>query len=260
MFGERDYRLPLSSEESSTDELDADSLQNESVSSLSPSFFYPASEEDIRWKPPPNILSSLNSGLFHELDIDPEGWDEKFALYPPPPPLRDMPGPSTPMTISLSASSSDVSSSITGLSLSIPESSRCTDLTDLNESRLLSPSSDKSAPAKHLSTTSSAASTSCSSGRAPPQSSRWSEDSVVDRRSVISKIVEAPPNPRQHKLLDVIYTEMHAARFVTLAPISLIEDRIRSHFKGTCYLLRFSCLDALLIDSLSIKMSARAHL
>ena len=260
-FSEVDPILPSPTVESPSCESEVDFTQSdESGQSFSQLFSYPTAEDDIKWKPPPNILSSLNSGLSHEVDpIEAEQWEGELNLFPPVPLPKDIPGRLTPLTISLSPSSSEVSSSMTGLSLSGPES-RFTDHSDHYEDQLLTPPpSDTSGSTKHLSITSLAVSTAATTGQEPAQSSRWSEDSGVDGRPSISTNPEAPPNPRQHKLLDVIYREMHAARCVNLAPISLIDGRIRMHFTSTCYFLRFSWVGVLL-TSFSLKMSERANL
>lgn len=242
-FGEEDLVLSLPRVESPSDYLGVDFLQGDDSSlSLSRQFSNLAPEDDR--KPPPNILSSLNSGFFYELEpVD--QWEEK-PIIPPAPPPKDIPGRLTPLTLSLTPSSSDISSSATNLSLSGP-GSRFTDQSDHVEDQLLSPSSDLSGRMKYPLNTSPAASTSCSTGQAPPPSSRWSDDSM-DNRPRVSTTPEMPPNPRQHKLLDVIYTEMHAARSVNLAPVRLIENRIRMHFKGAPV---FSVFPALVSSLLS---------
>lgn len=43
--------------------------------------------------------------------------------------------------------------------------------------------------------------------------------------------VDIPPNPRDHSVLEHIYNEMHAARFVNLAPLSLLANTLRLHFE-----------------------------
>ncbi|KAL1742349.1 hypothetical protein HDZ31DRAFT_43460 [Schizophyllum fasciatum] len=42
---------------------------------------------------------------------------------------------------------------------------------------------------------------------------------------------DIPPNPRDHSVLEHIYNEMHAARFVNLAPLSLLANTLRLHFE-----------------------------
>ncbi|KAL1702751.1 hypothetical protein EV121DRAFT_209352 [Schizophyllum commune] len=42
---------------------------------------------------------------------------------------------------------------------------------------------------------------------------------------------DIPPNPRDHSVLEHIYTEMHASRFVNLAPLSLLANTLRLHFE-----------------------------
>jgi hypothetical protein len=43
---------------------------------------------------------------------------------------------------------------------------------------------------------------------------------------------KAPVNPRDHSVLELIYTEMHAARFINLAPLSLLASDLSTWFKG----------------------------
>ena len=42
----------------------------------------------------------------------------------------------------------------------------------------------------------------------------------------------APLNPRDHSLLEYIYTEMHAARFINLSPLSLLASSLPVYFKS----------------------------
>lgn len=240
-FSEMDLRLALPLVDNPSDELEPDFLQDdESPRSLSEQLPSPPPEDDMRWKPPPNILSSLNSGFFDESDSEPtesNEWEEKLDLNPPVPPPKDIPGPSTSLRTSLSPSSSDVSTSATGLSLSGPDN-RFADHSDHND--WLSPTHDSSGVGRDLSTTSLAISTTCTTGPALSQNCISTEDSGADKSPIISVNAETPPNPRQHNLLDTIYTEMHTARSVNLAPISLIENRIRTHFMSACLSSPFS--------------------
>jgi hypothetical protein len=41
-----------------------------------------------------------------------------------------------------------------------------------------------------------------------------------------------PVNPRDHTILETIYTEMHAMRFINLAPLSLLPNNLSTWFKG----------------------------
>ena len=41
----------------------------------------------------------------------------------------------------------------------------------------------------------------------------------------------APLNPRDHSLLEYIYTEMHASRFINLSPLSLLANSLPLYFK-----------------------------
>jgi hypothetical protein len=45
--------------------------------------------------------------------------------------------------------------------------------------------------------------------------------------------VPGPPlNPRDHSLLEYIYTEMHASRFINLSPLSLLANSLPVYFKS----------------------------
>jgi hypothetical protein len=41
-----------------------------------------------------------------------------------------------------------------------------------------------------------------------------------------------PVDPRDHSLLEFIYTEMHTSRFINLQPLSLLKNSLPLHFKG----------------------------
>jgi hypothetical protein len=43
-----------------------------------------------------------------------------------------------------------------------------------------------------------------------------------------------PVNPRDHTILETIYSEMHAMRFINLAPLSLLPNNLSTWFKGGC--------------------------
>ncbi|KAH8825226.1 hypothetical protein DL96DRAFT_1712246 [Flagelloscypha sp. PMI_526] len=43
---------------------------------------------------------------------------------------------------------------------------------------------------------------------------------------------KAPSNPRDHSLLEIVYNEMHARRFVNLSPLSLLANSLGLYFKG----------------------------
>lgn len=237
VFDERVPPLSLPPVEIASEDFEIDFLQEEQedeFEELITQLFSDTPPGDAgRWKPPANILSSQNSGFFHEEEsVEPNEWDENLAGIPPIPPPKDIPARSNPLTIPLSSSSSEVSSS-TGLSLSVPES-RFSDHSDDEGRSFLT--SVTSVPMKSLSTISLAITAKRSPRRvAPPlQNSTSNESSGADASSIASPTAEMPPNPRQHKLLDVIYAEMHAARSVNLSPISLIENQIRAHFKSTC--------------------------
>ena len=244
--------LPPVEDTSGDLEIDFQDLQNDEL--LLPclrSFSYsnPEEEEEIegKWKPTANVLSSLNSGLMDQVEhIDSNDWDETFAMIPPPPPPKNIPMRLSPLVISSPSSSEPSSASATtGLSVSIPD--RFTHHFDRNEERVLSPASETSGPMKSLSTTSLAISSTCSTGQVPtsPQNVR-SSNSLIGCSPIFPPDPDMPPNPRQHKLLETIYTQMHAARSVSLSPTGLLDNCIRTHFKCTHSLFPFSCVDPIL--------------
>lgn len=187
---------------------------------------------------PSNDQSSPNSGVLADVEpIESNRRDRKLIVILPAPPPKDIPERSKPQSMPSSSPANNVSNPMTGLSRSVPD--RFTDHRDRNRDQLLSPTLGSSKSIKSMSTSSLAISTSRSSGRVPPsQQNGHSSDNSGPGDAVSSPSTEIPPNPRQHKLLEVIYTEMHAARFVNLAPLNLLENHIRTYFKSTC---RFSC-------------------
>lgn len=55
----------------------------------------------------------------------------------------------------------------------------------------------------------------------------------VAQTPVLLRSVERPPtNPHDHSLLEAIYDEMHASRFINLEPVSLIANLLPLHFRG----------------------------
>jgi len=178
---------------------------------------------------PSNVQNSQNRSVLTDVEpIESNRRDTKLIIIPPVPPPKDIPGRSKPQSIPSSSSSSNVSNPTTGLSRSVPD--RFTD-------QLLSPTLESSKPMKSLSTSSLAISTNRSTGQVPSllQNSHSSDNSGAGN----SPTIEIPPNPRQHKLLEIIYTEMHTARFVNLAPLSLLENYIRTYFESTCWFSYF---------------------
>ena len=61
----------------------------------------------------------------------------------------------------------------------------------------------------------------------------------------------APLNPRDHSLLEYIYTEMHAARFINLSPLSLLTNSLPVYFEsefGSFYIIaRFWLIDETIV-------------
>lgn len=55
----------------------------------------------------------------------------------------------------------------------------------------------------------------------------------VASTSNVRTVPTAPSNPRDHSLLETVYNEMHARRFVNLAPLSLLANSLGLYFKGT---------------------------
>ena len=261
-FGERDPPLTSPPVENRNDRLGVDFPQGgqdeDPRRARTRSFSYPTSEDDgqrgstasrefgpfdlntvgmhAQRARPPNVKISRNSGVL--TDVEPIGSnrrDKKLIVIPPAPPPKDIPGRPKSQSIPSSSSSNSVSNSTTGLSRSVPD--RLTGHLDRNGDQLLSPILKSSKSVKSRSTSSLAISTSRSTGQVPPlkQNGHSSDNSGADN----SPTTDIPPNPRQHKLLEVIYTEMHAARFVNLAPLSLLENYIRMYFKSACWFLCF---------------------
>ncbi|KAG1770849.1 hypothetical protein EV702DRAFT_1138155 [Suillus placidus] len=58
--------------------------------------------------------------------------------------------------------------------------------------------------------------------------------SLLDSRGVVSPDSRGviPPDPRDHTVLETIYNEMHAERFINLAPLSLLANTVGLWFKG----------------------------
>ncbi|KAF5369539.1 hypothetical protein D9758_002781 [Tetrapyrgos nigripes] len=48
---------------------------------------------------------------------------------------------------------------------------------------------------------------------------------------LLRTLPKPPTNPRDHSLLEMIYQEMHASRFINLAPLSLLPNLLGIHFK-----------------------------
>ena len=180
--------------------------------------------------------------------IESDQQDQEITEVSPAPPLRGIPSRRRSRAIRPSPSSNDLSISTVGLSRSMPES--IVERRHRDGDQLLSPTRPPK-PVRSSSTPSLAINTintSRPTERAPPlpQNDHSSDGSGADN-FIHSPVVEMPPNPRQHKLLEAIYTEMHAARFVNLAPLSLLENHIRTHFRGTCL---FPCFPGLISYSL----------
>ena len=55
----------------------------------------------------------------------------------------------------------------------------------------------------------------------------------VAHSPTLKRSVERPPtNPHDHSLLETIYDEMHASRFINMEPVSLIANLLPLHFRG----------------------------
>lgn len=50
---------------------------------------------------------------------------------------------------------------------------------------------------------------------------------------LLRTLPKPPVNPRDHSMLEMIYNEMNAARFVNLSPLSLLPNLLGLYFKGT---------------------------
>ena len=49
---------------------------------------------------------------------------------------------------------------------------------------------------------------------------------------LLRTLQKPPANPRDHTLLEMIYTEMHGSRFINLVPLSLLANLLALHFRG----------------------------
>ena len=166
-------------------------------------------------------------------------WDKNFTAgpLPPPPPPRNIPGRPRPQAMFFSLSPDDVYGSTTRLSRSVPD-----EATDQS----LSPALEATAPKqlKSLSTSSLEIRPRNTTAQVHPllRNNRSAVNFGAGNIPIIRPpSPEIPTNPRRHKLLELIYSEMHMARFVNLAPLSLLENYIRAYFKSTCF-LRFPAL------------------
>ena len=54
-------------------------------------------------------------------------------------------------------------------------------------------------------------------------------------------------DPRDHSVLEHIYAEMHAERFINLAPLSLLANSLPLYFKGTLFLILLSLTPYLML-------------
>lgn len=50
---------------------------------------------------------------------------------------------------------------------------------------------------------------------------------------LLRTLAKPPPNPRNHTLLEMIYEEMLASRFINIAPLSILANVLGLHFKGS---------------------------
>lgn len=185
-------------------------------------------------------VRSRNSGVPTEAESTELNRRDRASLailqFPLPPP-RDIPVRSKPQGTPFDSWPNEASSSTNGLPRSAPD--RVTDYSDRTGDKVLSPTLEGTAPKPIKSLSTSSLSIQCASP------------------SVRYPVQEIPPNPRQHGLLEVIYSEMHAARFVNLAPLSLLENYLQTYFKSMCYFLRFFRLVS--YSPLLPKMYARMH-
>ncbi|KDQ62491.1 hypothetical protein JAAARDRAFT_170906 [Jaapia argillacea MUCL 33604] len=60
---------------------------------------------------------------------------------------------------------------------------------------------------------------------------RTSQSSSNAPLFLLRTLPKAPPNPRDHALLETIYSEMHSSRFVNLAPLALLPNYLSLYFK-----------------------------
>lgn len=66
-------------------------------------------------------------------------------------------------------------------------------------------------------------------GNAPSQAN---ESSFPPMNGIPPPLIEVPQDPRDHIILEVIYTEMHAERFINLSPLSLLANALGSWFES----------------------------
>ena len=61
-------------------------------------------------------------------------------------------------------------------------------------------------------------------------------------KPMLLRTIEKPPiNPHDHSLLETIYDEMHAARFINLEPLSLLTNLLPLHLQGWWCMLVGRC-------------------
>jgi hypothetical protein len=75
----------------------------------------------------------------------------------------------------------------------------------------------------------------------PPVSGqhRTSSSMATANTNGVARMEQPPPNPRDHSLLDLVYAEMHAARFINTAPTSIMGSYVSLYFKGVWFRVQY---------------------
>jgi hypothetical protein len=70
-------------------------------------------------------------------------------------------------------------------------------------------------------------------GRTHGKRSQEKDREIKPEDMVVSTMVPAPSNPRDHSILEAIWNDMHESRFINLYPLPLLASFIPSYFEGT---------------------------
>lgn len=262
-FGARDHLLTLPQVENTNGRLDIGFTKNGQIEEprhgRARSLSCPTPEDDRQWRFTPSrefepfdlnavgvhaqqarssrVHNPRNSGVPTDTESTEPARPDLSYLEGPLPPLpspMDIPQRSRPQAISFSLSSNEASDSVVRLSRSVPDT-----ISGRSPSTTLEATT--SGPVKSLSTSSLDIRPRHSTERALPllQNNNSNSNLGTDNSPIIRHLnPDIPANPRRHKLLEVIYSEMHMARFVNLAPLSLLENCVQTYFKSMCRFLR----------------------
>jgi hypothetical protein len=117
--------------------------------------------------------------------------------------------------------------------------------TDTSRSSISTPSDSVSTPShtntsSHRRTSFTPSSPSTSISMSSPQIPQFSPvKPSFSHPHLVRTAPKAPANPRDHTVLETIYNEMHASRFINLAPLSLLPSNLSTWFKGGRFLKCF---------------------